>query len=150
MPTTSHLYGQPDNEYEVFLPFAETLVKTPHSTGYKLHVTVTTPHHEQLAAGILPTLRRLRTHHKVVLPGFYANFNAGEQGGKFITVYAGPPDATRRIVETIDPVLARLRRSGIQPGPTPMNRQLNHQVAEEFVGRSGMITWLWLQNLRRG
>ena len=93
MPTTSHLYGQPDNEYEVFLPFAETLVKTSHRSGYKLHVTVTTQHHEQLAAGILPALRLLRTHHKVVLPGFYTNFNAGEQGGKFITVYAGPPDA---------------------------------------------------------
>ena len=46
MPTTSHLYGQPDDEYEVFLPFAETLVKTSHRSGYKLHVTVTTQHHE--------------------------------------------------------------------------------------------------------
>ena len=125
-------------------------MKTPHRSGYKLHVTVTTQHHEQLAEVILATLRLLYTHHKVVLPRLYANFNAGLQAGKFITVYAGPAEATRRIVDTIDPVLARLRRDGILPGPTPMNRQLNHSVAEEFVGESGMLTWLWLDNLRRG
>ncbi len=148
--TTNHLYGQPDNEYEVFLPFAETLVKTPHQSGYKLHVTVTTQHHEALAQVILATLRLLHTHHKVVLPGFYANFNTGLQAGKFITVYAGPQNAMQRIVDTIDPVLSRLKGTGVLPGPRPMNRQLNHSVPEEFVGSSGMITRLWLDNLRRG
>jgi hypothetical protein len=148
--TTHHLYGQPDNEYAVFLPFAETLVKTPHRSGYKLHVTVSTQHHDQLARVILPTLRLLHTHHKVVLPGFYERFNSGLQAGKFITVYAGPDGPTRRIVETLDPVLARLRQNGIQPGPTPMNRQLNYAEPEEYVGTSGMMTWLWLENLTRG
>ena len=148
--TTHHLYGQPGNEYEVFLPFAETLVKTPHRSGYKLHVTVSTQHHEQLASVILPTLRLLHTHHKVVLPGCYERFNSGLQAGKFITVYAGPDGPARRIVETLDPVLMRLRQKGIQPGPTPKNRQLNHAQAEEYVGISKMLTWLWLDNLTRG
>lgn len=149
MATTTHLYGQPDDEYEVFLPFAETFVKTPYRSGYKLHVTVSTEHHVRLAHVILATLRLLHTHHKVVLPGLYANFNAGEQAGKFITVYAGPLGPARRIIDTIDPVLLRLRRSGVRPGPTPMNRQTGHALPEEHVGHSGMITWLWLDNLTR-
>jgi hypothetical protein len=56
----------------------------------------------------------------------------------------------QRIIETIDPVLARLRQqNGVQPGPRPTNRQTGHTEPEEFVGNSGMITWLWLDNLRR-
>ena len=60
--------------------------------GYKLHVTVTTQHHEAAgAASSSPTLRILHTHHKVVLPGFNTpTSTTGQQAGKFITVYAGP------------------------------------------------------------
>lgn len=145
------VYGQPSDEYEVFnLPFAETRVRTRHRSGYKLHVTVSTQHHAELAAVILPTLRVLHTHHKVVMAGFYEGFNAGRQQGKFITVYAGPEQPARRIVDTIDPVLMRLKQGGVQPGPRPMNRQLNHSVPEDFVGRSQMITWLWLDDLMHG
>jgi hypothetical protein len=147
--TTTHLYGQPDNEYEVFMPFAETVLKTPHQSGWKLHVTVSTEHHEQLARVALPTLRLLHTHHKVVLPHFYAGFNAGPQAGKFITVYAGPEPAALRIVDTLDPVLSRLRHGGVRPGPVPMNRQSNHTQPEEAAGASGVIYRLWLNNLRR-
>jgi hypothetical protein len=148
-PTTFHLYGQPDEEYEVFLPwFAETYIKTPHQAGYKLHVTVTTQHHLRLAGVILPTLRLLHTHHKVVLPGQYPVFNQTPQGGKFITVYAGPEAAAQRIIETIDPALARLRRGGVEPGPWPMNRQAAHGTPEDPVGTSGMISCLWLNNLK--
>ena len=90
-PTTFHLYGQPDEEYDIFVPwFAETKIKTPHRSGWKLHITVSTQHHVRLAGVILPTLRLLHTHHKVVLPGQYPVFNESPQGGKFITVYAGP------------------------------------------------------------
>jgi hypothetical protein len=32
----------------------------------------------------------------------------------------------------------------------PMNRQAGYAEAEEEIGGSGMITWLWLDNLRRG
>ena len=146
-----HLYGQDDSEYEVYLPFfAETKVKTPHRSGYKLHVTVAVEHHVQLARVILPTLRILHTHHKVVLPGRYETFNTGDSAGKFITVYAGPIGPATRIILTIDPVLAGLRAGGVQPGPTPMNRQAGYTEAEEEIGGSGMITWLWLDNLRRG
>lgn len=145
----THLYGQPHDEYEVFMPFAETLLKTRHRSGYKLHITVSTQHHAQLAHVILATLRLLHTHHKVVLPGFYERFNSGLQAGKFITIYAGPAGPAQRIIETIDPVLSGLRQSGIEPGPMPMNRQTGHTQPEEVIGSSGMITWLWLDNLRR-
>jgi hypothetical protein len=149
MPT-SHLYGQPDDEYEVFLPFAETKLKTRHNSGYKLHVTVSVEHHERLARVILATLRILHTHHKVVLPGFYERFNNGDSAGKFITVYAGPTGPAWRIISTIDPVLSGLRAGGVQPGPMPRNRQANYAEPEQIVGTSGMITWLRLDNLRRG
>jgi hypothetical protein len=148
-PRITGLYGQPSSEYELFLPFAETLLKTPHRSGYKLHVTVSTEHHVQVGFVILATLRLLHVHHKVVIPGSYADFNTGRQAGKFITVYAGPLGPARRIIDTIDPVLLRMRQSGIEPGPTPMNRQTGHAEPEEHVGESGMITWLWLDNLTR-
>lgn len=144
-----HLYGQDDSEYEVYLPyFAETKLKTPHRSGYKLHVTVSVEHHVQLAHAILPMLRG--THHKVVLPRMYETFNTTDSAGKFITVYAGPLGPATRIILTIDPVLSGLRAGGIQPGPMPMNRQAGYAEAEEEIGGSGMITWLWLDNLRRG
>jgi hypothetical protein len=103
-----------------------------------------------LARVILPTLRILHTHHKVVLPGTYARFNTGDSAGKFITVYAGPLGPASRIVSTIDTVLTGLRAGGVEPGPTPMNRQAGYAEPEEAIGGSGMITWVWLDNLRRG
>lgn len=151
-PTTYHLYGQPDHEYEIFndLTFAETKLKTPYVSGIKLHITVATQHHDQLARGVLPTLRHLQSHHKVVLPGRYETFNTGAQAGKFITVYAGQDGPAQDIIDTIDPVLLDLRRQGIQPGPWPLSRQSNHTEWENRIGRSGMISWLWLDDLRRG
>ena len=150
-PTTFHLYGQPDEEYDIFVPwFGETKIKSQHRSGWKLHITVSTLHHVRLAGVILPTLRLLHTHHKVVLPGQYPVFNESPQGGKFITVYAGPEAPQRRIVEIIDPVLMRLRRGGVQPGPWPMNRQSGHAEPEEPVGDSGMIARIWLEDLLRG
>ena len=36
-PMPFHLYGQPPGEYEYFLPtFAETLIKCPYRSGWKL------------------------------------------------------------------------------------------------------------------
>src|SRR5262245_55571214 len=146
-----HLYGQDDAEYEVFLPyFAETKLKTTHRSGYKLHVTVSLKHHDQLARAVLPILLELRTHHKVVLPRMYERFNTGDSAGKFITVYAGPLGPATRIILTIDKVLTRLGAAGVQRGPTPMNRQSAYTVPEEEIGGSGFITWLWLDNLTRG
>jgi hypothetical protein len=150
-PMPFHLYGQPPGDYEIFFPtFAETLIKCPYRSGWKLHITVSTQHYVQLAGLILPRLRLLHTHHKMVLPGAYPAFNQGSQGGKFITVYAGPDGPAQRIINVIDPVLTRLRLSGIQPGPWPMNRQANHTVPEEAVGESVMISRLWLDNLLHG
>ncbi|TXL72016.1 hypothetical protein FHP25_27680 [Vineibacter terrae] len=151
-PQTYDLYGQPDDEYDIYrdFTFAETKLKTEHISGFKLHVTVATGQHDQLARGILPTLRALHTHHKVVLPFRYATFNTGVQAGKFITVYAGPEEPAQDIVDAIDPVLVALRNQGINPGPVPMARPSNHTEMELPIGRSGMIRWLWLQDLKRG
>ena len=147
-PMPLHIYGQPHHEYALSFPtFAETLVRCPYRSGWKLHITVSTQHFVHLAGLILPRLRVLHTHHKVVLPGAYPAFNQSTQGGKFITIYAGPDGPMQRIINVIDPVLTRLRRNGIQPGPWPMNRQANHTVPEEQVGDSGMISRLWLDNL---
>ncbi len=76
------LYGQPEDEYEVFMPFAETLLKCGQVGGFKLHVSVDPDHADRLARVILATLRLLHVHHKVVLPGlFYRNMNNGDQRG---------------------------------------------------------------------
>jgi len=132
------LYGQPSDEYEVFMPFAETLLKCGQVGGFKLHVSVDPDHADRLARVILATLRLLHVHHKVVLPGlFYRNMNNGDQRGKFITVYSGA--SAQRVVDTIDPVLLRLRSQGVRPGPAPTTRQSRHTEAEIRVGQSGMI-----------
>lgn len=143
------LYGQPSNEYEVFIPFAETILKCAQQGGFKLHVSVATDNADSLARVILPTLRLLHVHHKVVLPGmFYRNMNNGDQRGKFITVYAGMAAAAQRVVDVIDPVLCRLIAEGIRPGPVPTTRQSNHREAEIRVGRSGMISTYYADNYR--
>ncbi|MCW5747622.1 MAG: hypothetical protein KIT36_15655 [Alphaproteobacteria bacterium] len=145
----SLLYGQPSDEYELFMPFAETCLKSQHEGGFKLHVTVATEHADPLARVILPTLRLLHTHHKVVLPGeFYARLNGGDQRGKFITIYAGPAMPAQRVVDTIDPVLLRLRAEGLRPGPVPTTRQSHHTEGELRIGRSGMIRTYWADNYR--
>jgi hypothetical protein len=141
------LYGQPNDEYEVFIPFAETKLKCGQVGGFKLHVTVDTDHADRLARVILPTLRLLHVHHKVVLPGeFYRNINYSDQRGKFITVYPGAAASAQRVVDTIDPVLLRLRSQGVRPGPAPTTRQSRHTEAEIRIGQSGMIRTYWADN----
>lgn len=143
------LYGQPSDEYEVFMPFAETLLKCAQPGGYKLHVSVEVEHADPLARGILPTLRLLHVHHKVVLPGmFYRNMSNGDQRGKFITVYPGVAAAAQQVVDAIDPILCRLIADGIRPGPVPTTRQSQHRESEIRVGRSGMISTYYAENYR--
>jgi len=144
------VYGQPNNAYELFgVTFAESRWKTPHRSGFKLHVTVATEHHDALARAVLPSLLALPTHHKVVITWRYADLNTGDQAGKFITIYAGPSSAAKPIVDRIDPILAGLRRQGVRPGPWPMSRQSHHTEPEIPIGQSGMISCLWLDNLLR-
>jgi hypothetical protein len=145
----SYIYGQPAEEYELFIPFAETRLKCGQLGGFKLHVTVDTDHADRLARVILPTLRILHVHHKVVLPGeFYRQMNNGDQRGKFITVYAGANASAQRVVDTIDPVLLRLCSQGVRPGPAPTTRQSHHTETEIRIGQSGMIHTYWADNYR--
>jgi hypothetical protein len=145
------VYGQPSDAYELFnVTFAESKWKTPCRSGFKLHVTVSTEHHDTLARAVLPSLLSLPAHHKVVITWQYAAFNAGDQAGKFITIYAGPAAAANPIVDRIDPILIGLCRQGVRPGPRPMSRQANHKEPEIPIGRSGMITCLWLDDLLHG
>ncbi len=195
-PLEDSFYGQPHDLYQFNFPwFAETRRQTTAIDGYKLHISVSEPTHDPLAREILPQLRDLETHHKVVLPGQYTNFNVEDHGasaGKFITIYAGPFDVAQHIVDRVDPILVQMRERGaIQPGPHPWSRQslvrpplvrteggprqgLLHAPAPRnslrtergfltqrepvfpgpytshvSLGRSGMITGLWLPNVRR-
>lgn len=184
---TDYVYGQPTDQYDYFVPwYAETKLKTPAISGFKLHISVSEGTHDPLAREILPRLRDLQTHHKVILGGQYTLYNVQEQGasaGKFITIYAGPVEPMQQIVDAIDPVLNNLCSRGIvRPGPHPWSRQslarphlvrteggprqgLLHAAAprdslrtergfltqrEQIIGRSGMISGLWLSNLKRG
>jgi hypothetical protein len=147
----SDIYGQPSDEYEMFMPifFAETRIKSGQVGGFKLHVTVDVADADRLARVVLPTLRLLHVHHKVVLPGeFYRTMNRGDERGKFITIYPGGAASSQRIVDAIDPVLLRLRSQGVRPGPIPTTRQSRHKEAEIQIGRSGMIWSYWADNYK--
>ena len=134
----SLIYGQPEREYELFMPFAETRLKCGQIGGFKLHVTVDTDDADRLARVILPELRRMRVHHKVVLTGgFYHQMNNGDQRRKFIT--AGAAALAQRVVDAIDPALLRLRSQGVRPGPAPTTRQSGHTETEIRIGESGMV-----------
>ena len=113
--------------------------------GFKLHVTVDTERADRLARVILPTLQMLHVHHKVVLPGRYTQHQQQQSRG-FITVYPGAAAWAQRVVDTIDPVLLRLRSQGVRPGPAPTTRQSRHTEAEIRIGQSGMIRTYWADN----
>ena len=145
----SLIYGQPERDYELFMPFAETRLKCGQIGGFKLHVTVDTDDADRLARVILPELRLLRVHHKVVLAGgFYRQMNNGDQRGKFITVYAGAAASAQRVVDAIDPALLRLRSQGVRPGPAPTTRQSGHAETEIRIGESGMVHTYWADNYK--
>jgi hypothetical protein len=137
-------WGQPTGEY---LPtpgtiFDETVtIPLTHLEGFKLHISVDPADADALARVVLPTLRLLHVHHKVVRSrALYERMNRGEQRGKFITIYPGPAQPAQRIVDTLDPTLiARAFRHG----PLPMTRQSDHQTYEIRVGGRGMISCYW-------
>ena len=137
-------WGQPTGEY---IPtygtiFDESLtIPLAYPSGFKLHVSVDPTDADALARLVLPTLRLLHVHHKVVRSlSLYEQMNRGPQRGKFITIYPGPAEPAQRVVDMLDPTLVG---SGFRHGPAPTTRQSDHTTYEIRVGNSGMISCYW-------
>ena len=137
----SLIYGQPEREYQLFMPFAETRLKCGQIGGFKLHVTVDTDDADRLARVILPELRLLRAHHKVVLAaGFYRQMSNGDQRGKFITVYAGAAASAQRVADAIDPALC-WPIGMVHPGPLSATSPDNSWPMTRGYSRNGCEPW---------
>ncbi|HET6520686.1 MAG TPA: hypothetical protein VFG47_12840 [Geminicoccaceae bacterium] len=115
-----------------------------HRSGFKLHVSVDPADADELARLVLPTLRLLHVHHKVVQSQeLYQWLSSRSQRGKFITVYPGPAGPAQRVVDTLDPTLVARR---FRRGPVPATRQSGHTTHEVRVGQSGMISCYWCES----
>lgn len=116
----------------------------PFQFGYKLHVTAVPRDAEKVAKAVLPILQKANYDHKVVYPlSEYEDLCKGDQAGKFITIYAGPLlTAYAEVVGLLAPVFRQLSQAGVGPGPTPMDRQKGHAVAEIRAGTSGFLWYI--------
>ncbi len=125
--------------------------KFPFDGGYKLHVSVATTGVVQAARMILSELQHMKLPHKVVTSAeVYENLNAGDQHGKFITIYSGRFHETYiQVIHRIDALLSALKRIGVQPGPRPLERCGEIYVGEEKrIGVSGMLTYMTTHSFR--
>ena len=72
--------------------------------------------------------------------------NAGEQKGKFITIYVGPlMYSFLALVKRLDPFLVEMQAT---PGPQAMNRISAHLQPEQRIGLSGLLTYVIVANYR--
>ncbi len=123
------------------------VVHHPYPGGYKLHVSVDSADADRVARVALPRLQSMRVSHKVVYPlGAYATMNAGDQRGKFITIYAGPMQQGFAMVA--DALDTSLRNMHARPGPQPLDRQSGHAQAEESYGQSGLLSFVIVASYR--
>jgi hypothetical protein len=154
------VYGQPTGPrgYDIIdspimlywmpmLRVAGRVVQHPHAGGYKLHVSVDPADADRVARGALPLLQSVRVSHKVVYPlSAYGTMNAGEQRGKFITVYAGPTQqAFARVADALDAVLQEMRA---RPGPQALDRLAGHACTEQSYGQSGLLSFVIVASYR--
>jgi len=123
-------------------------VRHPFSGGYKLHVSIDPNDCDRVARQALPALQAMRLSHKFVWqPDAYVAMNAGDQRGKFITVYAGPVlHGFTDVVNRLDPLLAQI---GATPGPRPLDRQSGHGREEMAVGLSGLLSYVVVADYRQ-
>jgi hypothetical protein len=64
--------------------------------------------------------------------------NAGDQKGKFITIYVGPlMYSFLALVKGLDPLLVQMHAT---PGPQAMNWISAHLQPEQRIGLSGLLT----------
>ncbi len=97
------------------------------SEGWKIHVSAN-PQTAQQVAEVLPKLRQMNIHHKVVLSREkLAGMNKGDQAGKFITIYPRDIDEAKRVVKMLDKALAERGLAG------PVIK------GEKALGSSGLI-----------
>jgi len=123
------------------------IVHHPYSGGYKLHVSVDPDDADRVARIALPELQSMRMSHKVIYPlGAYGTMNAGEQRGKFITIYAGPLQRVFAMAaDTLDIALGRMNA---RPGPQALDRQCAHAHAEQRYGQSGLLSFAIVASYR--
>jgi hypothetical protein len=122
-------------------------VQYPFAGGYKVHVSVAIEDAERVAEHVLPILQEMKVPHKVVYPlSRYASMNAGEQKGKFITIYVGPlMYSFLALVNRLGPLLVEMDAT---PGPQAMNRISAHLQPEQRIGLSGLLTYVVVANYR--
>jgi hypothetical protein len=154
------LYGQPTGPagYDVidspifacWMPVLRVVgeeVRHPFEGGYKLHLSVVPDEAGRVARQVLPVLQDLRMDHKVVYPvSTYVAMNAGDQRGKFITVYPGPGFASfTSLVGTVDRLLIAIAAT---PGPRPSRRLAGNALPETAVGKSGLLYGVIVESYR--
>jgi hypothetical protein len=105
----------------------------------KYHVSSDLSCAGQVAAVVLPILRELLLHHKIVQSSSrLARLQAGTQAGKFITVYCPPHIPKDALVERISHALTAVR--GLKPSPTiPKSRHYHHVFAEQPLDRAMFV-----------
>jgi hypothetical protein len=119
--------------------FAKWYPSTPPRRGFKIHVSVHGSDAEIAARSVLPKLRRHRVPHKVVRDlARYMQQLAGEQRGKFITIYLPDRTPPQDLVASIDADFVWL---GLRPGPRPTAPVAGTPVraAEQKVGETGFL-----------
>lgn len=103
----TYVYKTPEGEFgrKLFNAFHPEGIKMAEE-GWKLHISAT-PESAQQVAEVLPKLRQMNIHHKVVFSrDKLVRLNSGDQAGKFITIYPKDIDEAKRIVKILDEVLA--------------------------------------------
>ena len=154
------VYGQPvgpegydlldDPTFVCWMPVLKvtgSIVQHPFDRGYKVHVSVEASDAERVAQELLPAVQRLRIDHKVVYPvSTYIRMNAGEQKGKFVTLYPGPVlEGFTTLVGALDPLLQQIKA---KPGPVPMQRLSGHTTPEKKIGKSGLLYYITVTSYR--
>ncbi|HUL08293.1 MAG TPA: hypothetical protein VLV76_18355 [Candidatus Acidoferrum sp.] len=119
--------------------FAKWYPSSPPRRGYKIHVSVHAGDAEIAARSVLPKLRQHQIPHKVVrdLPRYLEQL-AGEQRGKFITLYLPERTPPRELVASLDSDFVWL---ALRPGPAPTAPVPNTAVRapEERLGETGFL-----------
>jgi hypothetical protein len=124
-----------------------SVVQHPFTGGYKVHISVDLADADRVARSVLPILQEMSFSHKIVQSlSAYASMNAGDQRGKFITIYVGQfMYRFLELVHRLDPVLVEI---GAVPGPHAMDRLAEHLRPEQRIGLSGLLTYVTVADYR--
>jgi len=119
--------------------FAKWYPSTPPRRGFKIHISVHAGDAEIAARSLLPKLRQHQIPHKVVrdLPRYMQQL-AGEQRGKFITIYLPDRRPPEDLVASLDADFVWL---DLRPGPRPTAPVAGTEMRapEERVGDTGFL-----------